>query len=108
MTAERINFKLLPEDIEKRKVSVISAKVAVSDTLSPVKELLHAQGYDVVNLENEEDLSGLSWEDYDFIVVSGMDDNFTGMQDMVGEAVSVIDASGCTPEEVVQEIELRG
>ena len=31
----------------------MARRVAVSDSLSPLKQMLHRAGYDVVNLENE-------------------------------------------------------
>ncbi len=84
----------------------MSIKIAVSDSLSPVKKLLHFEGYNVLNIENESDLSDVVMEDYDAIIVSGMDDNMMGMQDISGQAM-VINASGKSPDEILDELQSR-
>ena len=49
----------------------MARRVAVSDSLSPLKQMLHRAGYDVVNLENEAVLSETGMSEYDAVVVSG-------------------------------------
>jgi hypothetical protein len=81
-------------------------RVAVSDGLSPVKRLLYQEGFDVVNLESNARISEQGMGDYDAVVVSGLDDNMMGMQDISGRAV-VINAAGKRPEEIVAELNER-
>lgn len=84
----------------------MSRRVAVSEALSPVKQLLHREGFDVINLENEAALSEKGIGDYDAVIVSGLDPNMMGMQDISGKAV-VISAAGRNPEEIVAELRHR-
>lgn len=44
--------------------------------------------------------------DYDAVIVSGLDPNMMGMQDISGKAV-VISAAGRKPEEIVAELRHR-
>lgn len=84
----------------------MSKRVAVSDSLSPVKQMLSHEGYQVVNLENDASLSGKEMDDYDAVIVSGVDNNMVGMQDISGSGV-VINAAGKFPEEIVDELKNR-
>ncbi|MHB8756615.1 MAG: YkuS family protein [Bacillota bacterium] len=70
--------------------------IAVEGTLSPVADILRRQGYQVIDTEG--DISGAN-----VIVVSGLDDNLTGRQDMVAE-VPVINADGQTPKDVLRSV----
>ncbi len=45
-------------------------------------------------------------EDYDAIVVSGIDENLMGMQQISGRAL-IVDAAGKSPEEILDEIHFR-
>lgn len=81
-------------------------RVAVSESLSPLKQVLHREGYEVINLENEAEISKTGMVEYDAIVVSGMDVNMMGMQDISGRAI-VINAAGKGPEEIVEELRSR-
>ncbi len=76
-------------------------KVAVSPYLHSVKERLHEEGINVVELdsENMDRISG----DVSAIVVSGGDVNMMGMQDIQVE-VPIINAEGKTSEDVVSQI----
>lgn len=76
-------------------------KVAVSPYLHSIKERLHEEGINVVELDSE-NINGISSE-FSAIVVSGGDVNMMGMQDIKGE-VSVINAEGKTPEDVVSQV----
>lgn len=74
--------------------------IAVEGNLTPVKEFLAAQGCRVM------DLSEAKFNRVDAVVISGMDENLTGMQDVVVDAL-VITARGRTPQEVWQEIQKK-
>ena len=69
--------------------------IAVEDTLGNVKDYLEKSGYKVVKFTGQEDA--------DAYVISGMDDDIMGMQDVMTE-VPVIDADGKTPEEIVSSL----
>ena len=84
----------------------MARRVAVSDSLSPLKQMLHRAGYDVVNLENEAVLSETGMSEYDAVVVSGVDVNLMGMQDISGRSV-VINATGKSPLEILEELRSR-
>lgn len=73
--------------------------IAVEAALSPIKEYLREQGYDVVDLDRAQGT-------VDAVVVRGTDNNLLGGQDIVTRA-PVIEASGLTPEQVGREIERR-
>lgn len=81
-------------------------RVAVSESLTPLKQALHRAGYEVINLENRAVYSETDIGEYDAVVVSGMDDNLMGMQDIMGRGV-VINAAGRGPEEIVEELRHR-
>jgi hypothetical protein len=81
-------------------------RVAVSESLSPVKRALHRAGYDVVNLESDAEISKKGMGDYDAIILSGMDDNLMGMQDISGRA-PVINASGKEPDQILDELDKK-
>ncbi len=87
-------------------VDLMARRVAVSDSLSPLKQMLHRAGYEVINLENKAAISGTGISEYDAVVVSGMDVNMMGMQDISGRAV-VINAAGKRPEEIMEELRNR-
>jgi len=76
-------------------------KVAVDEGLaaSGLKEMLKREGYQVV--------SPYRGQSVDAFIVTGMSNNFMNMQDIKDRAL-VIDASGKTPEDIVQRLrELR-
>lgn len=70
--------------------------IAVEDTLTNVREFLKSNGYRVVRLAGRQEA--------DAYVVSGMDNNLMGMQDRSTKA-PVIDASGKTPEQVLNSLQ---
>ena len=84
----------------------MGGRVAISESLTPVKRALHRAGYEVINLENEALFSETGMEEYDAIVVSGMDEDLMGMQEISGRAV-VINAAGKQPGEIVEELRNR-
>jgi len=69
-------------------------RVAVEQSLTPVKEYLSKQGFDVVDLNQQ-------MNQVEAVVISGQDKDVMGMQDMNTKA-AVINANGLTPEEVAQ------
>lgn len=72
--------------------------IAVEKNLTSVMELLETEGYSVVTLDNS------NLEEVDAIVVSGADINLMNMQDTITE-VPVINSSGKTPEEILEELD---
>jgi Uncharacterised protein family (UPF0180) len=82
------------------EVPPMPLRVAVEDSLRPVKERLRAGGYDVVSL------AGGVAADVRAIVVNGLDDQFLGRQD-VSARVPVINADGRSAEEVASEVGRR-
>jgi len=70
-------------------------RIAVEDSLSGVKELLRANGYQVL----DPSAAALA----DAVVVTGLDNNTMNMQE-IGTAAAVIEAAGKTPQEVLERI----
>jgi glutamine amidotransferase PdxT len=75
-------------------------KVAVEGALTPVAQMLQQNGYDVVQL-NENELNQV-----DCVVISGGDQNVMGMEDRATKA-QIVNAEGLTAEQVVREVEQR-
>lgn len=78
-------------------------KIAVESQLSTVSDYLSNQGYDVVEFQHNQADSTLL-QKADAVVVSGMDENYTGMHDIKTKA-AVIDASGMTPEMIDKRLQ---
>lgn len=74
--------------------------VAVEDNLRPFKEYLAAQGCRIIDVEEAYK------QPVDAIVISGLDQNLLGMEDIQIE-VPVISVRGRTPEEVWDAIRDR-
>lgn len=74
-------------------------KICVADELGNVKSALQNQGYQVLGLD------AMS-QNPDAVIVSGLDDNVMGMQDIQISA-PVIDAHGMDANEVVSELNKR-
>lgn len=77
-------------------------KIAVEPALQNVRNYLEENGYRTETLEP----GNKNLDEYDAIVVTGMDTNFLGMQDSQTKK-SVISAQGRTPEEILKEIKSR-
>ncbi|WP_153126400.1 YkuS family protein [Peribacillus tepidiphilus] len=75
------------------------AKIGVEQSLTNIQEALRERGHEVVELKQESDANGCAC-----CVVSGLDSDVMGMQDVSIQG-SVINASGLTAEEVCQEVE---
>ncbi len=84
----------------------MNKKIAVSDSLTPVKQILNREGFEVINLEHNLEISPLEMNDYRAVILSGVDQNMMGMQDISTEAV-VINADGKSPELVLEELRRR-
>lgn len=80
----------------------MAKKIGVEPDLTPIKDFLKEKGYDVVNINNGVS-SDISISNFDAIVVSGLSNNFLGMEDTFTKG-KVIDASGLTPSEVESQI----
>jgi len=78
-------------------------KIAVQRDLTPVQEYLEERGYEVETIDFDAFTRAQS-EEYDAIVLTGINKNFLGMEDTATD-VPVIDASGMTPEEIYEQIE---
>ncbi|MGE5553862.1 MAG: YkuS family protein [Betaproteobacteria bacterium] len=74
--------------------------VAVATELGNVRSQLEARGFTVVDLE------GADLKQVDAVVVSGVSDNLTGIQNIETEA-PVIGASGRGAAEVASDVEER-
>ncbi|HEX3048454.1 MAG TPA: YkuS family protein [Bacillota bacterium] len=73
-------------------------KVAVESGLSNVSEYLTQQGFDVLEFQHNNEIKG-EMSDVDAVVITGMDENLLGIQDIETSA-PVIEASGLTPAEI--------
>ncbi|SET10260.1 YkuS family protein [Anaerobranca gottschalkii] len=73
--------------------------VAVEDGLTDVKQALENAGFKTVNLSQ-------NVTNPVAVVVTGMDENFLGMQTVTNE-VPVIDCRALTAEQVVEEVQRR-
>lgn len=79
---------------------IINKVVAVEDNLEPVKKHLTSQGCQVISLEKAKD------QQIDAVVLSGMDQNIMGMENVMINA-PIITASGKSAEEIWDEISRR-
>lgn len=74
-------------------------RVAIEDSLQQVKEYLQGKGYEVTNLNQQNN-------NVDAIVISGQDEDMLGIQDISTNA-PVIDARGLTAEDIYQQLANR-
>lgn len=72
--------------------------VALDSGLTPVKNYLTKQGCQIINLGE------VNNQKVDAVILSGMDKNIMGMEDIVIDA-PVFSAEGMTPEEIWQDIQ---
>ncbi|MDF2855066.1 MAG: hypothetical protein K0Q87_917 [Neobacillus sp.] len=80
---------------------VFMAKIGVEQSLTNIQMALREKGYDVVELKQESDA-----QNCDCCVVTGLDSNVMGMQDISTKG-SVIEANGMSADEVCQQVESR-
>ena len=76
-------------------------RIAVEDGLDHVKRALQAEGYTIAALSPGQ-MNGIG-----AAVVTGMSNNFMGVEDTDGNRFPVIDAAGKTAEEVLQQVRER-
>lgn len=88
------NQRLTPRTKERITIDQI---IAVDDDLANVRQYLQENGYETTSLDR-----GL--HKASVIVVSGMDSNVFGDQEITAE-IAVIEATGLTAEEVLEEVE---
>ncbi|KEO81209.1 YkuS family protein [Tumebacillus flagellatus] len=74
-------------------------KVAVEQNLSTVRDYLSQEGYQVVNLDNQNQ----NGQGCDAIIISGADNNVMGVSNATTQA-PVINAHGMTPEDVSKRL----
>jgi len=72
--------------------------VAVEEGLTPVRDFLQAKGCQVVGMAEAEK------KQVDAIVISGLDQNVTGMEDIVSKTPIIVNAKGRTPAEIWNDI----
>lgn len=77
------------------------AKVAVSNTLSNVSQLLSNNGYDVIPFQQV-----IPQEKCDAVILSGESENMMGIMDIEMDC-PVINAGGMTAEEVLEQLQNR-
>lgn len=76
--------------------------IAVEHNLTPVAEYLSKKGCKVESIDFS-NMYGKNIEQYDALVVTGMNKDFLGVQDTVAK-VPVIDARGLSAEQVYDQI----
>jgi hypothetical protein len=81
----------------------MKAKVAVEADLTNVSDYLEEQGYQVIEFIHSDEIID-ELQAVDAIVISGMQENLLGMEDIETEAL-MIEASGLTPEEIGDMLE---
>jgi hypothetical protein len=77
------------------------ARIAVEENLADIRAALQQKGYDIVTLRNEKDAEGC-----DCCVISGQDKDTMGMS-TVSTQGSVINAHGCTADDVCRQVEQK-
>ena len=80
----------------------MNGKIAIEPNLTTFKSYLTEKGYNVESINLNESSNNL--EDFDAIVVTGLNTNILGVQDTETKAV-IINADGLTPEEVAKELD---
>jgi hypothetical protein len=77
------------------------ARIGVEQSLTNISEALRERGHDVVEIRSEADAQGC-----DYCVLTGIDSNVMGMQDVSTQG-SVIEANGLSADEVCRQIDQR-
>lgn len=80
-------------------------KVVVENILTPYIDYLETQGFDVYTLHKNNNLQNIVSDEYDAIVVSGLDQLSINDAGFEQPKASIIEADGLTPEEVHSIIE---
>lgn len=79
--------------------------IAVENNLTPVMDYLAEKGYKVEAIDFGSEYRK-NINKYDAIVVTGMNKDFLGVQDIVSE-IPVIDAKGLSAEQVYDQLKSR-
>jgi hypothetical protein len=82
-------------------------KVAIERNLRNVKDYFESQGYKVDIFEDTELEDIKTGNKYEAIILSGGNKNLMGMQDTL-TSIPVVDASGMTPEEILNRVNDKG
>lgn len=94
--------KTLPGGVDSNaEVIGVTKRIAVEDGLEPIKDALREEGFDVTHFSER------TLDRVDAAVVTGMSDNFLGINRTEGRGFSVIEARGMTAEEVVRQVKSR-
>lgn len=80
-------------------------RVAVERTISAIGDYLTEQGLEVEQVDTN-NLTVDQLKDYGALVISGLDSNVMGMEDIIA-GVPVIQAEGRTPAEVAELVRQR-
>lgn len=72
--------------------------IAVEDTLGNIRQMLENEGYEVLRMGDD------GFKEADAVVVSGLEDNYMGIEDRQTEAF-VLNARGRQPEEILYDLE---
>lgn len=80
--------------------------VAVQKGLSTVAAHLKDAGYKVFEFDTGQKASKDFLDGFDAVVLTGMDDNFMGIQD-TNNNVPFVEANGLTPQEIQKTLEQR-
>ncbi|MGF7186544.1 hypothetical protein GGQ84_002661 [Desulfitispora alkaliphila] len=72
--------------------------IAVADSLQNIKSELEREGYEVVSLENQ------AWQNAKAVIVSGIDEDIMNIEDSLTNA-PIIDATGMTAEEIINDLQ---
>lgn len=78
-------------------------KIAVEKGLTPVREYLEDHGYSVETIEFGDQIEAQN-DDYDAIVLTGLNNNSLGINETFTNA-PIINATGMTPEEVHEQLQ---
>ena len=81
----------------------MNRKIAVEQSLTPVKDFLAQKGYSVDSIDFNREYTN-SLDKYDAVVITGRNENFLGVQDTNTKA-AVINAEGLTAEQICSRIE---
>ncbi|EPR13838.1 YkuS family protein [Ruminiclostridium papyrosolvens] len=81
----------------------MNQKIAIEPNLTPIKDYLTKKGYNVENMDYGQ---GATKNNFDAIIVAGVETNIMGIQDTSSKAI-VINADGMTEEQVYQELQSR-
>lgn len=81
-------------------------KIAIEPNLTPIKEYLTRQGYQVESVSLGAS-PGVNLDAYQAFIVTGQSNNFMGVQETQTRA-AVIDATGMTPDDVLRALRQQG